>query len=262
MLLAFDLDSTIVTRNNEIPPRIAAAIEAAKQEGHIISILTGRPQASTMQFVEQLDISGPYAVNHGAEIFSRHHHPLHKVTMDAATVREIIETYGVPRAQDLDYAFMVGDDIYVAEPQDPRWAWAHTHNRNVYTYSAEEVVDADKVVFAMSRNGKALYQEVKDAYPQLTHYLWADGFLEIIGDGAHKASALARICEHFGVRQEDTIAFGDGVNDVSMIAWAGRGVAVGDAHPEVVAVANDAAPSPDEDGVAGWLERNLLKVKV
>jgi HAD superfamily hydrolase (TIGR01484 family) len=65
MLLAFDLDNTVVTRSNEIPPRILAAIGAAKEAGHLVSVLTGRPQASALPFVQQLG-GGPYAVNHGA----------------------------------------------------------------------------------------------------------------------------------------------------------------------------------------------------
>ena len=69
MLLAFDLDNTVVTRSDEIPPRILAAVEAAKAAGHAVAVLTGRPNASALPFVEQLGVTGPYAVNHGAVVF-------------------------------------------------------------------------------------------------------------------------------------------------------------------------------------------------
>ena len=64
-----------------------------------------------------------------------------------------------------------------------------------------------------------------------------------------------------GIPQEDTIAFGDGVNDITTVRWAGRGIAVGPfAHPEVLAAADEHIPSPEEGGVAHWLEEHLLGV--
>jgi 5-amino-6-(5-phospho-D-ribitylamino)uracil phosphatase len=57
------------------------------------------------------------------------------------------------------------------------------------------------------------------------------------------------------------VAFGDGLNDVSMLRWAGRAVAVGpEAHPDVLAVADERIAAPEEGGVADWLERNVLAV--
>lgn len=84
-------------------------------------------------------------------------------------------------------------------------------------------------------------------------------FVEIAAHGVTKATGLARLCADLGVRPEDVAAFGDARNDVSMLAWAGHGVAVGNAVPEAKLVADEILPGTnDDEAVADWLERNLL----
>ncbi len=72
-----------------------------------------------------------------------------------------------------------------------------------------------------------------------------------------KAWALARHCAERGVARESVIAFGDMPNDIPMLQWAGRGVAVANAHPQLLAIASERAPSNEDDGVAIVLERLL-----
>ena len=260
MLLAFDLDNTVVTRSDEIPPRILAAVEAAKAAGHAVAVLTGRPNASALPFVEQLGVTGPYAVNHGAVVFGADGEILSRSLIAAADAHRLIQTYGTE--QGLEYAFMKDDDIFARDPHDPRWGWAHTLNRNVLAFDPDAVEDADKVVFEADQQGPRLLEELSRDYPKLMTYSWSDGFFEITGEGADKGTALARISRELGVAQADTVAFGDGVNDVEMMRWAGRAVAVGRAHPDVLAASDEHIAEPEAGGVADWLEQNLLSVKV
>ena len=79
--------------------------------------------------------------------------------------------------------------------------------------------------------------------------------VEISPAGVNKASALAELCEELGIDAGDVIAFGDHLNDLPMLAWAGRAVAVANAHPDVVEIADELTATNDEDGVALVLER-------
>jgi hydroxymethylpyrimidine pyrophosphatase-like HAD family hydrolase len=81
------------------------------------------------------------------------------------------------------------------------------------------------------------------------------GLVEIAAAGVTKGAALGDLCAELGIDSGETIAFGDMPNDVSMLEWAGRGVAVANAHPDVLAVADEVTASNDEDGVALVLER-------
>jgi HAD superfamily hydrolase (TIGR01484 family) len=83
------------------------------------------------------------------------------------------------------------------------------------------------------------------------------GFIEISAPGVHKAWALEKLCDRLDIRAEEVVAFGDMPNDLPMLAWAGHGVAVANAHPAVLKQANEIAPANVEDGVAVVIERLL-----
>ncbi|MDQ6601158.1 MAG: HAD hydrolase family protein, partial [Chloroflexota bacterium] len=80
-------------------------------------------------------------------------------------------------------------------------------------------------------------------------------FVEISAAGITKASALAGLCDRLGIAPSQVIAFGDMPNDLPMLAWAGRSVAVANAHPDVLAVVDEVTTANEEDGVAVVLER-------
>jgi HAD superfamily hydrolase (TIGR01484 family) len=82
-----------------------------------------------------------------------------------------------------------------------------------------------------------------------------DGLLEISAADVSKASGLASLAAELGVPAAETVAFGDMPNDLPMLAWAGHGVAVANAHPEVLAAADEVTASNDDDGVAEVLAR-------
>jgi hydroxymethylpyrimidine pyrophosphatase-like HAD family hydrolase len=84
------------------------------------------------------------------------------------------------------------------------------------------------------------------------------GYVEITAPGVDKGTGLARVAEEMKVPSTDVLVFGDMPNDVPMFRWAGRRVAVANAHPEVLALADEVTASNDADGVAAWLETLLL----
>ena len=254
MLLAFDLDNTIITADDRLPDDIAAAIRSARERGHEVSVLTGRPHSSAIAFIERLEVSH-YSVNNGALVVGNGE-VLERTVIPQREVQALAKRYVGDKT--LEYAFMQGDTIFVRDPGDKRWTWAHTSNRNVEPFGNHEVKEADKIVFATEGRGAAMLEEISAAHPELVLYLWGDGFLEVTGEGAHKGAALKRLSEALCVPQRETVAFGDGVNDVTMLQWAGRSVAVGHAYDEVKNVADEHIPSPEEGGVARWIEDNLL----
>jgi hydroxymethylpyrimidine pyrophosphatase-like HAD family hydrolase len=82
-------------------------------------------------------------------------------------------------------------------------------------------------------------------------------FLEFASPAVTKGSGLGFLAEHLGFTREQTVAFGDGENDVELLEWAGFGVAVANAHPRVLAVADWVCPSAAEEGVAQVVEALL-----
>ncbi len=84
-------------------------------------------------------------------------------------------------------------------------------------------------------------------------------FTEVTPPKASKGNALAFLAARYGISQAETLAVGDSDNDISMIRWAGLGVAMGNAAPEVIAAADWVAPPVAEDGLATIIERFVLK---
>ena len=85
--------------------------------------------------------------------------------------------------------------------------------------------------------------------------LAGSAFVEMAAAGVGKEIALEALAADLGLGPEDVVSFGDHITDVAMVAWAGHGVAVANAHPSVLAVADEVCASNDDDGVAIVLER-------
>jgi Cof subfamily protein (haloacid dehalogenase superfamily) len=256
MLLAFDLDKTVVTQDGRLPPIIRRAIHKVREDGHLITVLTGRPQVSASPFIRELNLAGPYSVNHGVKVMDADGNTLRHKRIPAGEVSRLLGSYG--RRADLEFSCMLEDTLFVKNPQDARWSWAHTQNRRLERYHPKSELEADKIIFSANGGTTRLEREIGHDHPEFITYLWDDGYLEITGPETDKGAALELIAETLGVPRQQTIAFGDGPNDITMLAWAGRSVAVGpDAHPEVRRVAQEHIASPEQGGVASWLEENL-----
>ena len=98
--------------------------------------------------------------------------------------------------------------------------------------------------------------EVLAGIAEATHSS-SSGMVEVSAAGVTKAAGLAWVADRLGVPAHEVVAFGDMPNDLPMLAWAGWGVAMGNAHPAVLAAADDVTGSNDDDGVAAYLERLL-----
>jgi 5-amino-6-(5-phospho-D-ribitylamino)uracil phosphatase len=257
MLVAFDLDRTIVTEDFRLPLEIEKTIKRVREAGHTVTVITGRARVAAAQYLEQLGVTEFYSVNHGALVMGKDELILHHSRIKPEEADAIIKPY--INTPDLEFSFFEGDVFYVRNPEDPRWAWAQTQHRMMETYQPNLGLHADKIVF--STNGKIgeMRQKILEEFPGFVTYLWADGYLEITGVKADKGSALELLAKTLGFHQKDTIAFGDGPNDVTMIQWAGKGISVGNnAYHEVLEAAAEHIERPEDLGVAHWLEKNLL----
>jgi Cof subfamily protein (haloacid dehalogenase superfamily) len=256
-LLAFDLDQTIVTNDDRLPDEIRTTIFEARAAGHISTVLTGRPLAAAQPVLDELKQDGWFSVNHGALVMGAEGTVLRQLRMDR---REAVELIAPVLDSTLEFSYVAGDTLYVRDPAHERWNWVHTRSRTVELYHPGLEVDPDKVVFNTTGNGPELEQEIARRFPHFVTYLWGDGYLEVTGPDADKAAALKLLSEQLGVEQRDTIAFGDGLNDLTMLGWAGHSVAVGPhAHPSVLEIAAEHIASPEELGVKRWLRDNLLR---
>ncbi|HEX7002153.1 MAG TPA: HAD family hydrolase [Trueperaceae bacterium] len=255
MLLAFDLDKTLVTDDFRLPAETADAVMAARAAGHHVTVLTGRPLIAAREYLEILAVDRPHAVNHGSTILAADGSLLVRRHLQPAEVATIIDGY--LDDVELEFSCVVGDCMYVRDPEHVRWQYAHGQGRTVSRYARGLTLDADKVVFHANGRHPEIERALVESLPHLVRYAWGDDWLEIVPQGGDKGSALAHIAGLLGVEREDVVAFGDGLNDVSMLRWAGHSVAVGDdVHPDALAASDEHVPAPELGGVAAWLAAN------
>lgn len=259
MLLAFDLDNTIVTQSAELPAEIAESLDKVRQEGHEVTVLTGRPPLTTLTFLEQLKISESYSTNHGAYVIGKAGKVLRSSRLKPEDVVGLLAPF--LHETHVEYACIAQDTVYVRNPNDERWSWAQTQNRYVKIYEEGLELHADKLVFSTLRGNAEIRAHVETNHAELLTYSWNDGYLEVTSPNSDKGSALALIAAELGYKASDVIAFGDGPNDVTMLDWAGRAIAVGPhVHDDVLAIADEHIASPEELGVKSWIEQNILSI--
>ncbi len=259
MLLAFDLDNTIVTRSAELPKAIAESLAKVREEGHGVTVLTGRPPLTTMAYLEQLEITECYSTNHGSYVIGKAGKVLRSNRLRPEDVTGLLAPF--LHESHVEYACIAQDTVYVKNPNDERWSWAQTQNRHLRLYEEGLELHADKLVFSTLTGNTEIKAHVAKNHAELLTYAWNDGYLEVTSPNSDKGSALALIATELGYTASEVIAFGDGPNDVTMLSWAGRSIAVGPhVHAELLAVSDEHIASPEELGVKTWIEKNIFSL--
>ncbi|MFI9360021.1 HAD family hydrolase [Kitasatospora sp. NPDC053057] len=257
-LVATDLDGTLLTSAETVSERTRAALAAATGAGALHIVVTGRSAVWARPVFDEIGYTGIAVCGQGAQVYDAGAHKLlTSLTLDrrlAALAIEKIEAETGPLA--------------VASNQDGL-------DGQVLTGPGYELLIGSDLPVVRVERGELLGSPVAKLYiqhPGLTDDLLAEaarraagdlvgvvmagaGVVELLPLGLSKATGLAVAARRLGVRAADTIAFGDMPNDVPMFGWAAHGVAMANAHEELLAVADEVTTGNDEDGVAVVLER-------
>jgi Cof subfamily protein (haloacid dehalogenase superfamily) len=256
-LVATDLDGTIVRSDGTISDRTRSALAAVEEAGAVLVLVTGRPPRWMPPIVEATGHRGLAICANGALVYDLHtEQVVQHALMSAADVAHVVAALrrDVPG---ISFAVERPGSGFAHEPAyRPRW----DSNDPKVVQPIEELV-AQGVAKLLARHEElgpdellaTAHRSVGDR-GTLTHSS-TDGLLEISASGVSKASGLAALAEEHGITADEVVAFGDMPNDLPMLSWAGLGVAVANAHPEVLAVADEVTASNDDDGVARVLAR-------
>ncbi len=264
-LVALDIDGTIRSQEHGISDRTRAAIEAVGRAGAVITVATGRMFHSALASTEGLGLTSPIVSFQGAHVANPEtgevlwHRPL---TRDM-----VLEALEALNGWDSEIVASIGDQAYV----NMMTPWAAGYNER--NQGRIRVMDDLAAVADMSPSRlfavgdpsdiaelESRLQETFDSRLHITRSL--PTFCEILHPEGGKHNALQWLCDRLGIARSQTVAFGNGYNDVDMLRWAGLGVAVGDALPEVLDVADIVAAPLDEDGAAQVLEQMLEEGRI
>ena len=257
-LVALDLDGTLLNANNEVSARTACALERAKARGIKLVLCTGRPPRYTRAVAKQLDLEETVITYNGASVHNfetgsaEHMHQL-----DAATTARVIRRLraacpGVLAGLETTHGWYLDEEIY-------------TRRKDILKKRGLPPPDGygDALEFAdrgalklLFRHPDSSVREMAAALNGLDVYAtWSSNtLLEVQHKSVNKRAALEHLTQTWAVQAREVAAFGDQNNDREMLAWAGCGVAMGNACPEALAAADLVTDTNDNDGVARVLE--------
>jgi Cof subfamily protein (haloacid dehalogenase superfamily) len=256
-LVATDLDGTIIRRDGSISDRTRETLARVEQAGAVLVLVTGRPPRWMSPVVQALGHRGLAVCANGAVVYDLHTESVVRHSSmspkDAADVIEALrrDVPGIAFAVERHDTGFAHESSYV-----PRWDSSDPKS----VAPVEELVAAGVVKLLARHDDMNADELLATAHRSvaglgtLTHSS-SDGLLEISAAGVSKASGLASLAADHGIDPTDVVAFGDMPNDLPMLAWAGLGIAVANAHPEVLAAADEVTASNDDDGVAQVLDR-------
>ncbi len=262
-LLVLDIDGTLTDNNKQIPEKNRLAIEKMMQKGHSCMLASGRPTPGMTFIADALNFK-----EHGGYLLSYNGGKVINYTSGEVVFEQVL------------------DSKYLVDLRD----FARENNCGILTYSADAVlsgtglsdytrfesnllrlptveVDFKDIDFPVNKCLMTADPHIAEACQKvlakkydgiLSIYRSEPFFIEIVPLGVDKANSISKILPVLGFEREDCICVGDGYNDVSMIKYAGIGVAMANAVAEVKEVATYHTVSNEECGVAKVIEELVL----
>lgn len=256
-ILFFDVDGTLIDiATHKVPGSAIDAIAQAHDNGHKIVIATGRSHtiANIPPLYEMGLIDGIVSLNGavcmiGGEVISSTPIPR----------GELLNMIELCRKRGYTIIFVTMDGMKVAQP-DPRFPIDFEQHFGLTPVPRIMLEDAETMtVFQMTVFfNEETETEIRPLMPGCEFNRWYPSFVDITAKGCDKAFGVGVMTSRFGIPIEDTIAFGDGGNDIPMIRRAGTGVAMGNATDDVKRNADYVTSSVDADGIAKAISKLLM----
>ena len=258
VMVVTDMDGTLLDESGDkVSQRNIDALRRAGDAGARVVIATGRPIWWLGPVIEA-GFTGTAVCMNGAIVYDIAageiiaSSPLSPLTMQnfVGALQEQTDEFAVA----VERLGVTIQACIAEEHYNHPWAFGYFQRADRATLLAEP---AAKLLVRGTGDSRSLALAARAAGADSVHITYStdDGLIEVAAAGVNKGSALAALAGRWGIDPKDVIAFGDMPNDLEMLHWAGFGVAMGNAHPDVAAIATEVGAHHHEDGVAQILER-------
>ncbi|SFE42738.1 Cof-type HAD-IIB family hydrolase [Alteribacillus iranensis] len=249
-IVFFDIDGTLYTEEMTLPPSAKQAIRELKEKGVYVAIATGRAPFMFESLRRELEIdtfvsfNGSYVVVNGDVIMKQ---PLDRKTISELQKAAYQKQHPMvfldhqQAAADIEGHEHVAESLHFLKMPYPPVKKDFYLNNDIY----------QALLFCDEREEKTY----KGLFESLHFIRWHRRSLDILPAGGSKANGLRAVANHLGYTMDETVAFGDALNDIEMLQEAGIGVAMGNALEEVKKTADMVTAPVHENGVRTGLER-------
>ena len=268
-LIALDLDGTLLGPDGKVSEASKAAVRRALEAGFRVVFATGRNYYESRHVIDEIGHYDAAVFVGGASVVdTRGGETLHRQLMDPALARdvcELLERYDLPPLVLQDRA-TAGVDFLFGRVPVPQVVidWHHRHNavvRHVDDWSAADFAHTMRIgTLGPSPLTASAEAALSAAFAErLFHYRVMLGntgaeLLEIFDPSVNKWAGIEHVARRHGIPREQVVAVGDDLNDLHMIEHAGLGVAMGNARPQVKAIADRVIGTHADDGLAAFLD--------
>jgi Cof subfamily protein (haloacid dehalogenase superfamily) len=265
-LIAIDMDGTLLNDHHEVTPEVYDALHAAKKKGVKIVLCTGRPVGGVHRYLESLQLNqeGDYVIAYnGALVQNTHTNEV--VSELSLNYQDLKDLYELSLELNTTMQFFDSAHLYTPNRNISRYTVLESYMTQVpLCYKTLDEVPADmvipKVMFIneeekLDKIIASIPPEFKEKYFMVRS---SPFFYEILHPEVSKGNAVKQLASILGISQQEIIAIGDNGNDLTMIEYAGCGVAMANAIPEVKKAANFHTMSNNENGVAYAIQELVL----
>ncbi|WLW43848.1 Cof-type HAD-IIB family hydrolase [Limosilactobacillus fermentum] len=260
-LIALDMDGTTLNNQSKLTDHTVSTLRRLANDGHLVVIVTGRPWLISAHLYDQIGLKSPIINFNGALAHLPYQNWKHEYAIKVT--RELTLDMLESRRE-------LGVQTLIAE--DKHHVWANHPSNELPEFLPAQLSDDqilnernltdDPIALTIQfdpAKKDAIINRVNERYGDFVEpRVWGGGYsiMELIHRGTHKETALSYLAHHFQIDRQHIVAFGDEQNDLEMIDFAGHGVAMKNAIPELKAVAKDVTTlDNDHDGVADYLEK-------
>ena len=262
-LAAMDMDGTLLNRDKLVSEGNRRAIKEAIENGVYVTIATGRMPGSSAYFARQLNLNCPIISCNGSVVQPIDgSKPIFEAHFSSDTVKQLIE---MCYANDWYLRWYIGDTIYVRYlDMDMFPAYGTTKGLDIQPVGddfAKYVDDVTQLVVCdYKHNIRPVYEQIAGRFGKSIGLQQNTGHsMDITPPGITKAVGVAKLAEYLGIKREEIMTLGDGDNDLSMIEYAGVGVAMDNAIDEVKNIAQFITKDCDDDGIAYAFDKFILR---
>ncbi|MCL2570865.1 MAG: HAD family hydrolase [Defluviitaleaceae bacterium] len=247
-MIVTDLDGTLLRSDKTVSERTMKTLAHCREQGIKIIFATGRTASSLS--LAPMHLFDGYATANGA-IAKIGDMLIYKSLIPSLEARKLLvacHKRGLPMSSQYggyDHSNFIMSDV-----------WPEVTLFEIVDFSTHDK-DAEKII-TYNLNPDDI-EFINKHLPNDSYMVMAlDGLAMITHKDATKSKAVAAVAAHWGIKKEEIVAFGDDLNDIDMLEYVGTGVVMGNGLDAVKAVADDSCPSNDNDGVACWIETNII----
>lgn len=249
-LIVFDIDGTLITDDHILLEETRQAIQTLKQKGHMVMVATGRSLPIAVDVLEEADIqdsilsNGAVAFVDGDQIFGN--------ALDEKALEKLVK---ISDEENIDLVFngltetkMRNEDFQVETKLAMESFGEDMPEIDRDFHKREQVY---QIVALLSEEKMPAYE---GKFPEFRFVRWHEYGIDVLPNNGSKAETLKHVANKYGFEREDIVAFGDGNNDMEMLAYVGVGIAMENAREELKAVSDFVTLSNNDGGICHGLK--------